>query len=329
MKKELKKREISNVIDYLSSEGVKITLITNEGFENFNSSIEIIDHDEKLHKIIESNKISKNLIISSNIPSSLKNKTFTVELNPNKKISNSFKVKNLEEIINIFKEIKNTLVIVPAYNEQKTLKKVLNDLKVYFNDDQIILIDDGSHDNTREIAKSMNVETISHIINRGLGGALSTGIEFAVHKGALNIVTFDADGQHKVEDIRKLLYPLINNDASFVIGSRFKGDTSNMPLIKVIGNKILNYITFMMTGKLVSDSQSGLRGIKREMAKDIDLKCDKYAISSEFIMESKGFKLKEIPIKAIYDDYSANKGTNVMSGIKIFLKLVYKILTEI
>ncbi len=325
---DIEKDVIKNLVDYFSSEGLVFHLLSNKNLSEFESNIKILDGHEKLEDILDGDNIHRKMVIGQNVPNSLKGKVYAVELGSHNVNDSSFYVDELIQVKDIYKKLKKTFVIVPAYNEDRTLSSVLDDLKKYFKNGQIVVIDDGSGDNTREIAKSKNVEIISHIINRGLGGALSTGIEFTVEKGAENIITFDADGQHDVKDVKKLLYPLINEEASFVIGSRFKGDTSKMPFIKVLGNKILNYITFGLTGRLVTDSQSGFRGISRDMAKDIELKCDRYAISSELIMESKDLKLVEVPIPAIYDEYSSKKGTNVISGIKIFLKLIYKILSQ-
>ncbi|ENN96123.1 family 2 glycosyl transferase [Methanocaldococcus villosus KIN24-T80] len=219
----------------------------------------------------------------------------------------------------------NVFIVVPAYNEEKMITKTLKALKNegYKN---IIVVDDGSEDNTYELAKREGVIVCRHLINRGLGGALGTGIKCALLYKPKYIITFDADGQHDVKDIKKIIEALKEND--FVIGSRLldKNEIKNMPIIKRIGNFILNLLTFLMGGYYVSDSQSGLRGFTYDAAKKIikELKSDRYEVSSEFIIIAKQLKLKvkEVPIKTIYTDYSIKKGTNVLTGIKILIKLI-------
>lgn len=325
---ELESVNISDMIQFFRTKGEEITIIVDKEYgslESEDASV-IIEKDPNNYSFLEDREAY--LLIGNNIDEHDNHGCYLLETQNTGKPENKFIINNIDDIKTIYREILNTYIVVPAFNEETTLSNVLKDLKNYFNKDQIIVVDDGSQDKTRQISKKMNVQIISHLINRGLGGSLGTGINYAIKKGAQNIITFDADGQHLAKDTIKLLYPLIGEQKSFVIGSRFKGDTTNMPFIKVFGNKVLNYLTFLISGRLVSDSQSGFRGIRKDMAKEIDLKCDKYAISSEFIIESEGFELKEIPIPAIYDEYSANKGTNIVSGIKIFLKMIYKLLSE-
>ncbi|WP_423793435.1 glycosyltransferase family 2 protein [Methanocaldococcus indicus] len=217
-------------------------------------------------------------------------------------------------------------IVVPAYNEEKMITKTLKNLKKY-GYKNIVVVDDGSKDKTYELAKQEDVIVCRHIINRGLGGALGTGIKTALLYNPKVIVTFDADGQHHPEDIEKVVKPIFEG-YDFVIGSRMldKNELKNMPLVKRIGNFGLNFITYFMGGYFVSDSQSGLRTFSYEAAKKIidDLKSDRYEVSSEFIILAKkhNLKIKEVPIKTIYTDYSMSRGTNVITGFKILFKLI-------
>ncbi|AEH24186.1 glycosyltransferase family 2 protein [Pyrococcus yayanosii] len=235
-----------------------------------------------------------------------------------------FEAKNLEGLKSVFENLLGTYVVVPAYNEEKTVGKVLDELLEYFPPERIIVVNDGSRDRTEEIARERGVRVITHLVNRGLGGALGTGIEYALRKGARAIVTFDADGQHKVEDALRVMKPVIEGRADLAIGSRLKGDVSQMPLIKRIGNTALDLITTIFSGRYVSDSQSGLRCLSRDCASRIRITCDRYAVSSEIIIEAskKGCRIVEVPIKAIYTKYSMRKGTNVVEGIKIAFNLL-------
>jgi hypothetical protein len=119
--------------------------------------------------------------------------------------------------------------------------------------------------------------------------------------------------------------PVAEEKADFAVGSRLKGDTSQMPFIKKFGNFVLDAITAVFAGKYVSDSQSGLRCFNHGCASKIRITCDRYAVSSEIIIEAakNGCRIAEVPIKAVYTDYSMKKGTNVLEGVKIALNLLF------
>ncbi len=220
-------------------------------------------------------------------------------------------------------------IVIPAYNEEKLIKQTINNLKNYgYNN--IIVVDDGSYDNTYDIISNENIICCKHLINRGLGGALGTGLSCALLYTPKVIVTFDADGQHDPRDIEKVALPVINEGYDVVIGSRLidKEEVKNMPLIKRIGNWGLNLITYLMGGHFITDSQSGLRAFSYDSAKLIakQLKSNRYEVSSEFIVLIKKNKLKykEVPIKTIYTEYSMARGTNVLTGFKILIKLLFQ-----
>jgi glycosyltransferase involved in cell wall biosynthesis len=223
-------------------------------------------------------------------------------------------------------------IVIPAYNEEKMIGNTLRNLKKegYKN---IIVVDDGSADKTSEIAKKENVIVCRHILNRGLGGALGTGIKCALLYKPRIIVTFDADGQHHPKDIEKVAKPILEEGYDVVVGSRLmdKNEVKNMPIVKRIGNWGLNFITYLMGGYFTTDSQSGLRAFSYEAAKKIigDLKSNRYEVSSEFIVLFKKHKLKfkEVPIKTIYTEYSMSRGTNVKTGFKILFKLIMQKIT--
>jgi len=213
------------------------------------------------------------------------------------------------------------IVIIPAYNEEKTIKEVIRSLKEKgYND--IIVVDDGSKDSTYELASKEKVKVYRHMINRGLGGALNTGITAALKEGADFMITFDADGQHSVDDIPKMIEPL-KNGYDVTIGNRIN---EKMPFVRKIGNIGLDFVTYMLFGIYVHDSQSGLRAFTREAAEKIEINTNRMEVSSEIITEigRKNLKLKEVPIKTIYTKYSLSKGNSVWNGFKIALKLLLK-----
>ncbi|ALM75077.1 HAD-IA family hydrolase [Thermococcus barophilus] len=236
-----------------------------------------------------------------------------------------FEVPTMRELLSLFRRILNAYVVVPAYNEEHTIGKVLDDLLRYFKSEHIIVVNDGSRDKTEEIAKNRGVRVLTHLVNRGLGGALGTGIRYALFKGAELIITFDADGQHLVEDALRVMKPVAEGKADLAIGSRLRGDISQMPFIKRFGNFVLDAITAVFAGRYVSDSQSGLRCFNRKCASKIKITCDRYAVSSEIIIEASKNKCRivEVPIRAIYTEYAMKKGTNVFEGIKIALNLLF------
>lgn len=211
-------------------------------------------------------------------------------------------------------------VVIPAFNEEKTLGEVLREVKKFTNN--IIVVNDGSRDSTEEIAKREDAITISHFINRGLGAALGTGIEAALFLGARYIITFDADGQHRAEDIPRLVEA---SEAGYdvVIGSRLI-NPDGMPLVRRLANWIGNMVTYFLFGVWVTDSQSGLRLFTTDAAKSLKLKSNRMEVSSEFIKEIKrnNFKFKEIPIQAIYTDYSLSKGQGFIVGLKTLFNLI-------
>jgi glycosyltransferase involved in cell wall biosynthesis len=217
-------------------------------------------------------------------------------------------------------------VVMPAYNESKTIKKVIEDLKQ--RNLNMVIIDDGSHDKTYKIAENSIYDhgfIYRHVINRGLGAALETGIKAALAKNADIIVTFDADGQHNPDDIIPVCKPIMEKRADVVIGTR---NFNEMPASKKFGNTVMNIITRIFYGIHVNDSQSGLRAFNRKAAKVLDITSRGYGVSSEIIGEIKKYDLKveEVEIETIYTDYSMSKGTNLMVGLKILAKLIIGIL---
>ena len=217
-------------------------------------------------------------------------------------------------------------IVIPAYNEGKTIRTVITEIKNADLDSKIFVVDDGSIDNTYELALEEGASVLRHIINRGVGAATITGILAAFQTDAVIIVTFDADLQHNPADIEHLIRPIINNEADATIGSRFlvKSSQNEMPFLKIIGNKILSVFTALMAGTKISDSQSGLRAFKRDILEPINIVCDRYAMNSEFIMElsRKGHRIVEVPITAKYPEKKG--GTTISSGISIFFELLLK-----
>jgi len=220
----------------------------------------------------------------------------------------------------------NVVIIVPAYNEEKTLGSVLdnlNSLRLKGIQKEIAVVNDGSEDETAKIAAKRNVTVLNHILNRGLGGALQTGFAFARTKNADFVVTIDSDGQHDPKDIKKLLKPLLQRRADVVIGSRMLLN-QKMPLDRKIVNYFANIVTYLLWSVWISDTQSGLRAFTKEAIGKIDIRTNRMEVSSELMREIGKHKLRvaEVPISAIYTDYSRGKGQKNANAINILVKLL-------
>jgi glycosyltransferase involved in cell wall biosynthesis len=215
-------------------------------------------------------------------------------------------------------------VILPAYNEEKTVAKVISDiLDMGF---EIMVVDDGSSDDTYNIVNNILKKRkkgvlCKHLLNRGLGAALRTGIEASLMEDSDVLVTFDADGQHDPNDILLVSKPVIDDETDVAVGKR---NFNEMPRSKKFGNQIMNLITFIFYGIKANDSQSGLRAFNRKAAETIVINARDYGVSSEIIGEIRrhDLRLMEIPIKTIYTNYSMTKGTNTYEGLKILAKLI-------
>jgi glycosyltransferase involved in cell wall biosynthesis len=208
-------------------------------------------------------------------------------------------------------------VIIPAHNEQKHIGLVIEKVKKYTKN--IIVVDDGSTDNTFNIAKNEKITVLRHIINTGKGAALKTGCIYALKKGAEKLIFIDADGQHEPKEIPRFLKELKN--AEIVFGSRTFNE--KMPVIFKFGNKVINSLNKLLFGIKLRDTQSGYRAIRADAYKKIKWNSSDYSVEAEMVAKAgkKKLKYKEIGIKTIYSD--RYKGTTVIDGIKIVLNMLW------
>ncbi len=219
-------------------------------------------------------------------------------------------------------ENKKIYIIIPAFNEEKVIQSVIHEVR-NSGFENIIVIDDGSHDNTHKRSFETGVISLKHMINRGKGATVKTGIEAAKIFDSDIVITMDGDGQHNPDDIRKMI-EFINDGYDVVLGTRLK-NPKGMPKYKILANKIGNFLTWMIYGLLVTDSQSGFRAYSRKAIDLIDTKTDRYEYDSEIIREIYRNKLKfvEMPIEVRYTEYSMNKQhkQNLKNGIKTLIKM--------
>jgi len=210
----------------------------------------------------------------------------------------------------------NEFVVIPAHNEENNVVEVINKVKSYVNN--IIVVDDGSTDNTYDKAKENGITVLRHEVNLGKGAALKTGCDFALKQGAEKIVVIDADGQHNPKEIPKFLEAL--NDYEIVFSHRTKSKA--MPFILKFGNDFINKFSSFLFGVNIKDNQCGYRAFTNEAYKKIRWSASDYYMETEMIINAGKYKLRytEIPIETIYAD--KYKGTTVLDGVKIVLKML-------
>ncbi len=213
-------------------------------------------------------------------------------------------------------------IVIPAKNEAPRIGKVI-EKSLALGYRNIVVINDGSHDDTAKIAGEHPVVVLNHLVNLGPGAATQTGIEYAVEDGAKVIVTIDADHQQFPEDIAKLVTELESQKVDVVIGSRFLNKENEIPFIRIVYNMIANVITFILTGLPVTDSQSGMKAFTADFAKKCRLHFNGFEFCVEFIRNIRLFKAtyKEIPIRVIYTKETLSKGQNFATGFKMLAKL--------
>lgn len=224
----------------------------------------------------------------------------------------------------IEKNYSDIFVLVPAYNEASVIEETINSLKKYFNN--IIVVNDGSTDDTLSILKNFDIKIINHPINIGVGGAFQTGFKYILinHKDCIGAITFDADGQHKVKDAIKIADELINTEYEIIFGSRFLGHEYKIPFIKRFVLRFVSVITNFFTGIKLTDAHNGLKGFKTSAINKIDIRLDGYAYETELIRQvsEKSISYKESSTDIEYSDYSKKKGQNILNGFIIIEDLL-------
>jgi polyprenyl-phospho-N-acetylgalactosaminyl synthase len=214
-------------------------------------------------------------------------------------------------------------ITIPLYNDEKMILKVIKSLNEsgYEN---IVVVDDGSKDNGDEVVrKNTNTIVAKHIINRGQGAALQTGMEIAIRKGAKYIVHFDSDGQHDVKDLDNMINTLIKGKYDIVLGSRFLKE-NNVPLKKKILLKGAIVFTYILSGIWLTDVHNGLRVMTSDTAKKLNIQHDRMEHASEILDKIKvlNLKYKEVPVTIHYTKYSTSKGQSIFNSINIAWKLI-------
>jgi glycosyltransferase involved in cell wall biosynthesis len=225
-------------------------------------------------------------------------------------------------------------IILPTLNEAKVIGSVIQSIHKIFATSpysfEIVVINDGSTDDTSATARAAGATVIDHILNQGAGAATSTGLCYAKKHSFDLAVTMDADGQHDPHDALRCIDQAFKTHADLLIGSRLV-DTKGMSRVKVIGNRGLSIITWLLFGVNVTDSQSGLRVFSRHALDVLEWKSTRYEFCSEMLWRAKQAKLAihECPIKAIYTEHSTAKGQNNWNAVNIVKSLVRRRIVEL
>ncbi len=220
---------------------------------------------------------------------------------------------------------------MPAYNESPVLADTIDGLLKYVRPANIVVVDDGSDDGTGKTAAARNVTVLRHLINRGQGAAIVTGIRAALKLGADIIVTFDADGQHNPDDLPAMIEPVRNGEADVVLGSRFIGQTGNIPRLRRFTLRAGVFVTRIISRIRVSDTHNGFRVLSAAAAGRIKISQDGMAHASEFIDQVKinGLRFTERAVRISYTSYSLAKGQRNSDFFKVALRiLLYKIFSS-
>ncbi len=224
-------------------------------------------------------------------------------------------------------KIKPIMVVIPAYNEAENLRYLLPKIPAKINglDVDVLVIDDGSTDQTKQIVQEHGHTVVSNMINRGGGAALRLGYDILKKAGGNICVTMDADGQHQPEEIETLVLPIIKDEYDIVIGSRILGTREKDNPIRAAGVRIFAAIVSSLLGKRITDPSSGFRAFKMEKITDIDLYEDQYH-TSELIIDAvkKGLRVNEVPISISKRKFGkSKKGKDLIYGFH-FARIIVK-----
>jgi len=218
-------------------------------------------------------------------------------------------------------------IVIAAYNEERNIGNVIENLRSE-GYTKIVVVDDGSSDKTYHTAKSQDAFVLRHIINRGQGAALQTGMTYALKKGAEHIVHFDADGQHDPKEIKDLLLPLQLKKTQVALGSRFL-KKQKVPFTRKLLLKGGIIAVWVLNGIKLSDTHNGFRAFTRKAAKKVLITSDKMEHASEILEKIKKHKIpyEEIPVTIRYTEETlkhGRKGQGQLDSIKILLKMILK-----
>lgn len=217
-------------------------------------------------------------------------------------------------------------VVVPSFNEATVLGATLQSLLPFHY--TIVVVDDGSDDDTRSVATQFPIHYLRHPVNLGQGAALQTGMSYALQQGAEVIVHFDADGQHPAARIPELIAPLVAGECDVVLGSRFldPDDVALVPRSKRLVLRVGRLVNGLFSGLWLTDTHNGFRALSRKAAGRIDLLENGFAHATELLdqIRSAGLRYKEIPSTIRYTNYSRRRGQRISNSFNIVVDMVLR-----
>jgi len=222
---------------------------------------------------------------------------------------------------------RGTWVVIPVYNEARAVGAVIRGLREHFPN--VVCVDDGSSDGTWDVLRAEAPHALKHLVNRGQGAALQTGTTYALRQGAERIAHFDADGQHRVEDLARMASLVASGTCDIALGDRFSGDTSGIPAGRRLLLRTAVLFHRVSSGIQLNDVHNGLRVLSRTAAERIELTADRMAHASEIVdlIARSGLRVSQVPVTIRYTDYSKAKGQSWTGGFRIiFHYLVGKVL---
>ena len=216
---------------------------------------------------------------------------------------------------------KKILVIIPAFNAAGYLPELLSRLKIFIDADQILIIDDGSTDNSLEILKREGINYISFLQNKGKGAALLAGFDYALKNNYRSVLTLDADLQHPPEDIPRFI--AMDNGQRVIIGTR-KMTLAGMPFLRWLTNNLTSQIISIFSTQRIRDSQSGYRLIPVELIKKARLETINYDLESEILFKvgAMGYDIIEVPVATIYE--GSHSYINPLIDTGRFIRQIWK-----
>jgi glycosyltransferase involved in cell wall biosynthesis len=233
--------------------------------------------------------------------------------------------RNIRSAIIVNSVAKHTWLVVPLYNEAQVVREVIEHARTVFPN--IVCVDDGSSDASVAEARAGGATVVQHPFNLGQGAALRTGLDYALGQpGAEYFVTFDSDGQHRVDDALAMAERLATGTVDVVVGSRFLDDRTQPGALKKLVLKTAVLFENLSTGVKLTDAHNGLRAFNRTAATKIRIEQNRMAHASEIVAEIGRNKLRyvEMPVHVVYTDYSKSKGQSIWNSVNILSDLYFK-----
>ncbi|WP_163795336.1 glycosyltransferase family 2 protein [Mycolicibacterium sediminis] len=218
-----------------------------------------------------------------------------------------------------FDAYRDVWIVIPAFTEASVIAGVVTDVRAVFPN--VVVVDDGSPDDTGDRAHAAGAHVVKHPVNLGQGAAIQTGVEYARSRpGAAVFATFDADGQHRVKDVMRMIDRLTAENLDIVVGTRFGGQVSErMPAMRRVLFPIIAKLSPASRKLGLTDAHNGLRVFNRTVADSLNITMNGMSHASEFIslMVENHWRVGEEPVEILYTDYSMSKGQPLVNGVNI------------